>query len=359
MALALPVISQGPERPIFAMGPRSISALKLLRISVTDRCNLRCMYCMPQQGMDFSPKSDMLHADQIVAVAKAALDVGVRHLKLTGGEPTVRPDLLEIVRGLSQLKPDDLSMTTNGLSLHRQARQLKDAGVERLTISWDSMQPKRISRIAGTSLKTDSPEERYDRGMRLLEQLQLGFDAALEAGFDKIKINTVVIGNVNDDEVADFARLTLDNNWTVRFIEYMPLGDSQLTENYDTKPSTVDNQIIQQRIESVFGKLNSADRKSEAGVGPAEVFRIPHAAGRLGFISAMSQPFCETCNRLRLTATGELRACLFDGGEVNIMPALLPTPDPKKLVQLMTQCVLEKPQTHSGHGNRPMSQLGG
>lgn len=359
MVIALPVISQGPQRPLFAMGPRSLSALKLLRISVTDRCNLRCMYCMPQQGMDFSQKSDLLRTDQILAVAKAALDVGVKHLKITGGEPTVRPDLLQIVRGLNELKPHDLSMTTNGLSLHRQAKQLKDAGVDRLTISWDSMQPRRLSRIAGTSFKTDSPEKRYDHGMRLLEQLQQGFDAAIEAGFEKIKINTVVIGNVNDDEVVDFARLTLENNWTVRFIEYMPLGDSQLTENYDTTPSTVDNQLIKQRIESVFGELKPANRQLEAGVGPAEVFKIQHAAGRLGFISAMSQPFCETCNRLRLTAKGELRACLFDGGEVDIMPALLPLPDPQKLIELMKQCVLEKPEVHSGHGNRPMSQLGG
>ena len=183
--------------------------------------------------------------------------------------------------------------------------------------------------------------------------------AAIAAGFDKLKINTVVIGNVNDDEVADFARLTVENNWTVRFIEYMPLGESQLTDNYEQSPSTVDNAQIIQRIEDVFGKIQPVDRQTEAGVGPAEVYQIPNAAGRLGFISAMSQPFCETCNRLRLTAKGELRACLFDGGEVDLLPALRPTPDVKKLIDLKQQCVLEKPQTHSMHGNRQMSELGG
>ena len=359
MAIALPVITQGTMRPVYAQGPRSLSALKLLRISVTDRCNLRCMYCMPQQGVDFAPKSDTLSPDEIISVARAAVDVGVRHLKLTGGEPTVRHDLLEIVAGLAALKPDDLSMTTNGLSLHRQAKQLRDAGVDRLTISWDAMQPARLARVAGSATQYDSPDVQRDRGLKLLEQLQQGIDAAIAAGFDKLKINTVVIGNVNDDEVADFARLTVENNWTVRFIEYMPLGESQLTDNYEQSPSTVDNAQIIQRIEDVFGKIQPVDRQTEAGVGPAEVHQIPNAAGRLGFISAMSQPFCETCNRLRLTAKGELRACLFDGGEVDLLPALRPTPDVKKLIDLMQQCVLEKPQTHSMHGNRQMSELGG
>ena len=359
MAIALPVISQGPIRPVFAQGPRRLGALKLLRLSVTDRCNLRCMYCMPQDGLDFAPKSDSLSPDELIAVARAAMAVGVQHLKITGGEPTIRHDLLPIIRGLAALKPLDLSMTTNGLSLHRQATQLRDAGVDRLTISWDSMLPQRLARIAGAARATDEIQIQQDRGMKLLEQIQQGIDAAIVAGFEHIKINTVVIGNVNDDEVVDFARLTLENNWTVRFIEYMPLGESQLTRNYDVSPSTIDNAQIINRIQRVFGDLEPVSRQTEAGVGPAEVHRIAHAAGRLGFISAMSQPFCETCNRLRLTAKGELRACLFDGSEVDVLTALRPTPDPQKLIDLMEQCVVEKPETHSMHGNRQMSQLGG
>ncbi|HAI13517.1 MAG TPA: GTP 3',8-cyclase MoaA [Phycisphaerales bacterium] len=359
MPIALPVISSGPVRPNFAQGPRSLSALRLLRLSVTDRCNLRCMYCMPQDGLAFAPKSDSLAPSEIIAVAKAAMNIGVSHLKLTGGEPTIRHDLLDIVRGLAALKPHDLSMTTNGLSLHRQAAQLRDAGVDRLTISWDSMQPQRLARITGSAFATDPPNLQYDRGMKILDQLQAGIDAAIAAGFEKLKINTVVIGNVNDDEVADFARLTIENNWTVRFIEYMPLGESQLTGNYDQTPSTVDNALVIERIQNVFGQLESVDRQSEAGVGPAQLYSLHHAAGRLGFISAMSQPFCETCNRLRMTAKGELRACLFDGGEVDVIPALRPKVDPKKLIELMEQCVVEKPETHSMHGNRQMSQLGG
>lgn len=317
------------------------------------------MYCMPQTGLDFAPKSDSLSPDEIVAVARAAMDVGVRHLKLTGGEPTVRHDLLDITRGLASLNPDDLSLTTNGLTLHRQAAQLRDAGVDRLTLSWDSMQPHRIARITGSALATDSPDVQYDHGMRLLDQLQTGIEAAIKAGFEKLKINMVVIGHVNEDEVIDFARLSIENNWTIRFIEYMPLGESQLTANYDTQPSTVDNQDVIEHIQSVFGPLAAMDRNNEPGVGPAQLYRLSHATGRLGFISAMSQPFCETCNRLRLTAKGELRACLFDGGEVDVLPALRPEPDAKRLVEMMHQCVLQKPEVHSNHGNRQMSQLGG
>jgi len=191
-----------------------------------------------------------------------------------------------------------------------------------------------------------------------LAQLRRGVDAALEAGFGRgLKFNVVVIGGVNDDEVADFARLTLAKAWTVRFIEYMPLGDSTLTD--DAGHYTVDNENIRRRIADELGALEPVDRGSEAGVGPANVFRLAGAAGRVGFISAMSKPFCETCNRLRLTATGELRSCLFDGGEVDVLPALRPTPDSTKIVDLMRRCVAMKPEVHSARGNRAMSQMGG
>jgi cyclic pyranopterin phosphate synthase len=347
MIMALPILDPQPVRPAYANGPRDLGAVKLLRISVTDRCNLRCVYCMPDKGVVFAPREDLLGADELVAVARGADLAGVTHFKITGGEPTLRKDLLEIVEGIAALNPADLSMTTNGLQLEHQARDLRMAGVDRLTISWDTMNPQRFKRIARGAANNG-----YD-----LDRLRRGIDAAVDAGFSRLKINVVVIGGMNDDEVVDFARLTLDQPWTVRFIEFMPLGHSTLSDN--TEPYTVDNQIIRDHIEKELGKLKAVARQAEIGVGPANVFELPAAKGRIGFISAMSQPFCETCNRLRLTATGELRSCLFDGGEVSVLPALRPKPDTEGIINLMRQCVSMKPETHSSHGNRSMSQLGG
>lgn len=407
VTLALPILDAVPVRPDYARGPRSLAAVKLLRLSITDRCNLRCVYCMPEDGVDFRKQSDLLSADEIIAVARAAASVGVTHFKITGGEPTVRSDLLDIVRGLAALKPIDLSLTTNGMMLDRLAKPLRDAGLHRITVSWDSMRADRFDRIARGG----------SQGMGGLARLRAGIDAATSAGFERLKINTVVIGGVNDDEVVDFARLTLDRPWTVRFIEYMPLGDSTLTDDaLGADHFTVDNEVIKQRIAAALGELVPVPRENEAGVGPANVFYIAPASagviamepddagvathahiapglpgvsaattsdtqvrsptpakagamyasrasslpgGRVGFISAMSKPFCETCNRLRLTASGELRSCLFDGGEVNVLPALRPAPDSTAIVDLMRRCVALKPETHSHRGNRAMSQMGG
>lgn len=334
---------------MYANGPRSLSAVKLLRISVTDRCNLRCMYCMPEGGVEFSDKDELLKPADFEAVAAAAVGVGVTHLKLTGGEPTIRRDIVDIVERLAALGPKDLSLTTNGLQLHRLARPLRDAGVNRLTLSVDSLQAERYAQITG--------------GGRL-DLFQRGLAAAEDAGFTNIKFNVVVIKGVNDDEVADLAAMTIDKPWTMRFIEYMPLGDSQVTAGMasigaDASDAWIDNEIIMSRIAAVHGLLEPVDRKTEPGVGPAIVYRLPGAAGRLGFISAMSKPFCETCNRLRLTATGELRSCLFDGGEVNVLPALRPTADRDRIVKLLGECVQLKPDVHSNRGNRAMSQIGG
>jgi cyclic pyranopterin phosphate synthase len=348
MNLTLPVLDHAPVRPAFAVGPRSLDAVKLLRISVTDRCNLRCHYCMPEKGVGFYDTVDLLSRDDIVAVARAAISAGVTHLKLTGGEPTVRKDLLEIVRGLAALKPKDLSLTTNGVLFAPLAKPLRDAGLKRVTFSWDSMDPARFAKITGSSSSL---------GLKALPQLLAGIQAAEDAAYEQIKINVVVMAGVNDDEVVNFAKLTQAKPWTVRFIEYMPLGDSQLTSDPDRY--ILDNQVVMQRIADALGELEPVDRISEAGVGPAKVYRLADGIGRIGFISAMSKPFCETCNRLRLTAKGELRSCLFDGGEVDVLPALRPTPDDEKVVGLLRKCVALKPDVHSHRGNRAMSQMGG
>jgi len=356
MTLALPILHAQPQRPAYAVGPRSLDAVKLLRISVTDRCNLRCLYCMPTRGVRFAPREDLLSVDDFAQVAAAARDAGVTHFKITGGEPTVRPDVVQIIRAVAALRPVDLSMTTNGLLLEKLAGPLRNAGLDRLTLSWDTMRPERFKRISrGWAADVDH------NASDALQTLKRGIAAATDAGFERLKINVVVIGGINDDEVADFAALTLDRPWTVRFIEYMPLGESGLTDDPDTY--TVDNDIVHRSIETAHGPLYAVDRQSEAGVGPAKIFRLPDALGRVGFISAMSRPFCESCNRLRLTATGELRSCLFDGGEVDTRPLLRqaagrPATRPG-LIELMRRCVAMKPHTHSDHGNRQMSQLGG
>lgn len=360
MAVALPILEDrdGPLwRPTFARGPRSLDAVKLLRISLTDQCNLRCLYCMPDEGVPFAPADDVLSADHVVAVAAAARSAGVTHFKLTGGEPTLRPDLEDIVRRLAALDPVELSMTTNGLKLGRGslAQRLADAGLDRVTVSLDALDEPTFARVTG------------GRGFKLADVWR-GLDAAEAADLGRVKLNVVVIGGVNDDQVARFAALTRERDWTVRFIEYMPLGDSHLTGR-GADAFTVDNADIRAAIAAEHGPLEPLTRDGEPGVGPAELYRLSGpgagsgsgAAGRLGFISAMSQPFCETCNRLRLTATGELRACLFDGGEVDLMPTLRRDggPDPTRLRALMAQCVSQKPEVHSGRGNRAMSQLGG
>lgn len=342
--LSLPVLDNSLQRPTFAMGPRDLSSVRLLRISVTDRCNLRCIYCMPDEGVTWmAPQRDLLTADDIEAVVSAAVRLGIRHVKLTGGEPTIRPDIVEICQRLARLGIGDLSLTTNALMLDKLAKPLRLAGVDRLTVSCDSLRADRFKTI------THGGD---------LDQFWRGVHAAHEVGFTRLKVNMVVMRGINDDEVADFAMLATKYPWSIRFIEYMPLGDSVLT-GIDPSQATVGNEEIKARIIERVGPLESVERHREVGVGPAIVYTFKGALGRVGFISAMSQPFCESCNRLRLTAIGELRSCLFDGGEVSVMPALRPTPDVERMVKLFANCVALRPEVHSNRGNRPMSQIGG
>ncbi|MDG2029646.1 MAG: GTP 3',8-cyclase MoaA [Phycisphaerales bacterium] len=334
-------------RPAYARGPRSIDSLRLLRISVTDRCNLRCVYCMPEKGVKFLPRTALLSPGQIETVARTARDLGVTHVKLTGGEPTVRRELLEIVRRLDAIGFEDVSLTTNGLQLNRLAAPLREAGVDRITLSIDSLRADRYRKITG--------------GGRL-DLVHQGIESARAAGFSRIKINMVVIRGLNDDEVADFAELAREEAWTIRFIEYMPLGESRVLEDFDggdEAPGLLENHEVRSRIETRIGPLFPVNRASETGVGPAEVFTSEGLRGRIGFISAMSQPFCEQCNRLRLTATGVLRACLFDGGEIDLGPMLRAGADTASLAGAFQSCVAMKPETHSARGGRQMSQLGG
>ncbi len=389
--MRLPVVNlAGPlERPPgFESGPRSISAVRVLRISVTDRCNFRCVYCMPGEGVRWLPKEQLLSFEELVEVARAALELhGITRFKLTGGEPTMRHGLVELVAMLRRLNGiEDLSLTTNGALLEDMARPLRQAGLDRITVSLDSLRPDRFARITRTGD---------------LAKVLRGLDRCEEAGFESLKVNCVTMRGSNDDEVVDFARLTMDRPLTVRFIEYMPLGDAALLKegnpfesvtaadgstHFTARGQKVDAAEIgpaggcgaQDRgevflpeievrgaIEAALGKLEPVDRLLEAGVGPAVVYRLAHesARGRIGFISAMSEPFCSTCNRLRLTASGVLRSCLFEGGEMDVRSVLRAggTIDERReaLGRAMVDCVRLRPEVHGVRGNEQMSRIGG
>lgn len=349
MVLALPIA--GEIRPDGITGPRDIRAVRTLRISVTDRCNFRCVYCMPQDKIDWVPRDSLLTFEEIVTIARTALRHGISAFKITGGEPTVRHDLPRLVAMLRALPGvTDLSMTTNGALLDQHAAALKAAGLNRLTVSLDTMNPDRFRSIT--------------RGADI-EHVWRGLRAAVAAGFRHPKINTVAMKGINDDEFSAFAALTLETYFTVRFIEYMPLGRTALGGEYEKR--FISEQEIRGRIEARFGPLEQASR--DTGHGPANVWKVTGALGRIGFISAMSKPFCSTCNRLRLTAEGQLRSCLFDGGEMELRPivrsgdsAQQTRPEPgveKELHDAFIRCIAFKPEVHSYHGNRQMSQIGG
>jgi cyclic pyranopterin phosphate synthase len=351
--LALPVLeSQPATNPLSSItGPRSLAAVQMLRISVTDVCNLRCVYCMPEEGVEWLAKSEIMTFEEITAIVRAAAAAGITHFKLTGGEPTARRDLPALVEMLRRIDGvQDLSLTTNGILLLPLLEKLKAAGLGRLTISLDSLRPDRFADIT--------------RGGDF-RRVWAAIEKALAMGFQRIKLNVVVMRGMNDDEVADFAALTRHMPLSVRFIEFMPLGRSGLTD--EPAKAMVTEAEIRTAIEAAHGTLEPVRRDTETGVGPAKVWTLPNAAGRIGFISAMSKPFCDTCNRLRLTPEGLLRSCLFDGGEVDLKPILRHHESPTanlagaqdRLLAAFASCVTMKPETHSFHGNKAMNRIGG
>ncbi|BCJ85863.1 GTP 3',8-cyclase MoaA [Effusibacillus dendaii] len=269
-----------------------------LRISLTDRCNLRCVYCMPAEGMQFMENDKHLTFDEIESVVRVAAKLGVRRLRLTGGEPLVRPRVEELVARLSAIPGiEDIALTTNGIFLAPKARALKEAGVTRVNISLDSMKQERFASIT--------------RGGNVNKVLA-GLEAAFEVGFHPIKLNVVLMKGFNDDEVDDFLRLSIERNVHIRFIEYMPIGHDD--DGWRNLYLSLD--YVKERCKALG--LPPTPAQAVFGNGPAEYFRLPNAKGTVGLIHPVSDHFCENCNRLRLTADGNIKPCLFWQDEFNV-----------------------------------------
>jgi cyclic pyranopterin phosphate synthase len=316
-------------------------SIEYLRISVTDRCNFRCVYCMPMEGLQWLPKAEILTYEEIAEVVRQLAPLGLRRLRITGGEPTIRPNLESLIRQLRSIAEiEDIALSTNGARLPQMAGSLRQAGLDRLNMSADSLRPDRIAAIA---------------------RRNLGFDpiaaaaAAEEAGLSPIKINVVVLRGTNDDEIEDFARLTSDRPWHVRFIELMPVGDMrELTWEH-----VVPSDEVLERI-SRLGALEP-DIGPPRGNGPAKYYRLAGAVGTVGVITPMSHTYCGSCNRVRLTADGRLRTCLYGDHEVNLRD---PLRNGDALEPLFRQALADKPKEHAllqmqVGGLRALSQVGG
>jgi len=260
-----------------------------LRISVTDRCNFRCTYCMPAKGMPWLPKKEILTFEEIIRVTRIGVELGITTIRITGGEPTVRANLEDLIRGLSQIAPNlDLAMTTNGFLLKQKARALKEAGLKRLNVSLDSLHRECFKEMT-----------RRDA----LEDVLVGLEEAAAVGFWPIKVNVVVIRGMNGDEVLDFARLARDRGYQVRFIEFMPLDADRAWSLEKVMPA----REILARINAHYPLVPVNIDRPE----PATVFRFADGRGEVGVIPSVTEPFCGSCNRIRLTADGQLRTCLF------------------------------------------------
>lgn len=296
-----------------------------LRLSITDRCNLRCVYCMPAEGMLWLPKDHLLTFEELTRLARVALECGVEGIRLTGGEPTVRAELPTLVRMLHALAPDlDLSLTTNGLKLTAMAASLRDAGLVRVNVSLDTLDRQRFHRLA-----------RRDR----LAEVLAGLDAARDAGFAPIKVNCVLMRGFNDDEVLPLARWAREQGFELRFIEWMPLDFDRRWDRAQLVPA---DEILRV-LASEFDLEPSADDDPSA---PARTFRYADGGGRVGVIASVTRPFCGQCDRIRLTADGQLRTCLFSNREYDFRGLMHAGGDDDAIEALLRSAVLRKEPGH-------------
>jgi cyclic pyranopterin phosphate synthase len=308
-----------------------------LRISLTDHCNLRCIYCMPEEGIPQVNHTDILSYEEILLVVRAAVQLGIDKIRITGGEPLVRADvtgLVEMIASIEGVK--DISMTTNGILLGEYAGKLRSAGLNRINISLDTLRVGRFRQITRTG--------------ELAEVLK-GIEAAARAGLTPVKINMVPMQGVNDDEIIDFARMTVEPGWHVRFIEMMPLNRSA---------EFVPTHVLRERIKTLGALIPFTGL---AGNGAARYYSLPGARGTIGFISPVSEPFCKKCNRLRLSATGTLFPCLFSKHGVDLRDALRGSASTGKIRKLLLDAIASKPEHHQlamgDTAGRQMSGIGG
>ena len=314
-----------------------------LRISLTDHCNLRCVYCMPEE-MTFRPNAELMQDDEILRLVAVFAGLGFDKYRLTGGEPTVRANIVEIVQGIASTPGvRSLSMTTNGVLMKKLALPLAQAGLQRVNFSVDTLDPEKFRRLT-----------RWGK----LEDAWQGILAAEQAGLTPIKLNAVIVQGYNESDVVDLARLTLEHAWQVRFIEMMPFAGA--TEFQQAQVVTASEMIA--RIEEAFGPLEPTNGGKLDG--EARLFRLPGALGELGFISSVSLPFCASCTRARLTADGKLRLCLLREKEIDLLSPMRSGADQEDLRRLILDGIWHKPW---GHGlaegdvpqNRVMSEIGG
>jgi GTP 3',8-cyclase len=316
-------------------------AIEYLRISVTDRCNFRCVYCMPEAGMQWLPKSEILSYEEIADVVRQLAPLGLRRLRITGGEPTIRPEIHELIHMLRAIPQiTDIALSTNGVRLPQLAELLREAGLDRVNMSVDSLRADRIVRIA-----------RRDLGFDPIAAAE----AAERAGLEPIKLNMVVMRGVNDDEVESLARLTIEHPWHVRFIELMPVGDLRAL----TWEHVVPSDEILTRLRAIAPLAPAAGPAK--GNGPATYYQWPAARGTIGVITPMTHTYCASCNRVRLTADGRLRTCLFGNHEVDLRTPLRAG---QPLESLFLQALADKPKEHEllqmkVGGLRALSQVGG
>jgi len=320
--------------------------INYMRIAVTDRCNLRCIYCMPEEGVPWLSHSDILSYEEILTIVRAAAAMGITKIRITGGEPLVRLGIVDFVQMISQVPGiEDIAMTTNGIYLAKYAAGLKKAGLNRVNVSLDTLDADKFQRICRGG----------EKGGHITDVLA-GIEAARSAGLNPVKINVVVMSGINDNEILDFARKTLAEEWHVRFIELMPF-----TGHNGRTPSGLTAREIKQRIDPL-GKMEPY--KHKWGNGPAKYYRLPDAKGTIGFITALSEHFCFSCNRLRLTADGKLRPCLMSETMIDLREPLRSGVSEDQLKDLIQQAVNAKPMGHhlsEGRkpNDRPFCQVGG
>ncbi|MBI5248198.1 MAG: GTP 3',8-cyclase MoaA [Desulfomonile tiedjei] len=314
-----------------------------LRISITDRCNLRCVYCMPANGLGLLEHSDILSYKEILRVIHVSAEMGITKVRVTGGEPLLRRDVCHLLRDILNVPGiRDLGLTTNGVLLKSMARPLWEAGLRRINISLDTLNPLKFRKIA----RRDHYQEVWE-----------GIREAESVGFNPIRINVVAVKGLNDDELGCFARLSIEKPYSFRFIEYMPMGSM----NWDFAKFMSCNEIVEKL--KIYGSLHPIPR--HCSDGPCRRFRFAGALGEIGLISPISNHFCGTCNRLRLTANGKLRPCLMSDHEVDIMKPLREQCSDGELATLIQEAITKKPKRHEAndgsrqHSMRHMSRIGG